>query len=67
VRRNQLDFRLTKEFKWGRARVRGNFDLFNASNSSASLSQNNAFGSAWQTPTQILQGRLVKLGTQIDF
>jgi hypothetical protein len=67
VRRNQLDFRMTKEFKFGRTRVRGNFDIFNAFNSSAILSQNNAYGSAWQTPTQILQGRLVKFGTQIDF
>jgi len=41
--------------------------LFNLLNSSAILSQNNTFGSAWRTPTLILQGRLMKLGVQVDF
>jgi hypothetical protein len=36
-------------------------------NSSAILAQNNTFGTAWQSPTQILQGRLAKIGMQVDF
>jgi hypothetical protein len=36
-------------------------------NSSAILAQNNTFGTSWRTPTLILQGRLMKLGVQVDF
>jgi hypothetical protein len=67
VRLNQLDFRMFKVIKVGGARVRANIDLFNMFNGNAILAQNNAFGSAWLTPTRILQGRLLKFGTQIDF
>jgi hypothetical protein len=63
----QIDMRLGKTFKAGRSRIQGTFDLFNLLNSSAILSQNNTFGSAWRTPTLILQGRLMKLGVQVDF
>ena len=63
----QIDMRLGKTFKAGRSRIQGTFDLFNVLNSSAILSQNNTFGTSWRTPTQILQGRLMKLGVQFDF
>ena len=43
------------------------FDVFNVFNANAVLSQNNTFGSAWQRPQSILQGRLVKFGVQVDF
>ncbi|OLB61385.1 MAG: hypothetical protein AUI11_09900 [Acidobacteria bacterium 13_2_20CM_2_66_4] len=36
-------------------------------NSSAILSLNTTYGTSWLSPTQILQGRLVKVGAQIDF
>jgi hypothetical protein len=36
-------------------------------NSSAILTQNNTVGPNWRTPTGILQGRLVKVGAQLDF
>jgi hypothetical protein len=41
-------------------------DIFNLLNSSGILAQNNTYGAAWQSPTQILQGRLIKLGMQLD-
>jgi hypothetical protein len=28
---------------------------------------NTTFGSAWLSPTQILQGRLIKFGVQLEF
>jgi hypothetical protein len=62
-----VDLRLGKGFKAGRNRIQGTFDMYNLLNSSAILAQNNTFGSAWRTPTLILQGRLIKLGVQIDF
>ena len=63
----QVDLRLGKSFKVGRTRMQGTFDLYNLLNSSAILAQNNTYGAAWRTPTLILQGRLIKIGAQIDF
>jgi hypothetical protein len=63
----QVDVRFGKNFTFGTRRVRASFDVYNLFNSSAILSQNNTFGSNWQNPTLILQGRLVKFGAQIDF
>ena len=51
----------------GGGRIQASLDIFNLLNSSAILSQNNTFGTAWQSPTNILQGRLVKLGAQFEF
>ena len=42
-------------------------DLYNAFNSSAIQGQNNTFGVNWLKPTSILQGRLLKLSTQVDW
>jgi Carboxypeptidase regulatory-like domain/TonB-dependent Receptor Plug Domain len=66
-RLNQLDFRLSKTVKVGRSRIQGMLDVFNVFNASPVLTLNNTFGSAWQRPQSILQGRLLKLGAQIDF
>jgi carboxypeptidase family protein/TonB-dependent receptor-like protein len=63
----QLDFRLTKMFKLGPARVQGNFDLYNLLNASPFLTQQNRYGSAWQNPTRTLIGRLGKFSLQVDF
>ncbi len=66
-RLTQLDVRFGKIFRVQRTRIQGAVDIFNVLNSSAILTQNNTFGSAWRTPTLILQGRLLKIGAQIDF
>jgi hypothetical protein len=42
-------------------------DLFNLFNVSSVLTVNNNYGSQWQRPMSILQGRLVKFGAQFDF
>jgi hypothetical protein len=63
----QVDLRLGKGFKAGRSRIQGTLDVFNAFNSSGVLAQNNTYGPSWRTPTLILQGRLLKIGAQIDF
>ena len=62
-----MDVRLGKIFRVQRTRIQGAVDIYNLFNSSAILSQNNTFGVFWRTPTNILQGRLVKIGAQIDF
>jgi hypothetical protein len=64
---NQLDFRLSKFFRVGKNRIQGNLDVFNLPNTSTVLSVNQTYGSAWLQPTQILPGRMVKLGFQLDF
>ena len=50
-----------------RGRIQATLDIFNLLNSSGILSQNNTFGTAWQAPTNILQGRLMKLGALFEF
>ena len=66
-RLNQVDFRVTKTFKLGNARLQGMVDVFNMLNASPFVRVQNRFGPAWQTPTQTLIGRLIKFGGQIDF
>ena len=63
----QVDVRFGKSFRLTRGRIQASVDIFNLLNSSGILSQNNTFGNAWLTPTNILQGRLVKLGAQFEF
>jgi hypothetical protein len=65
-RANQLDIRVAKILRFGRTRANVGFDVYNALNSSAVLTQNNSFG-AWQQPTSILLARFVKLNLQLDF
>ena len=64
---NQLDMRLTKNVKVGRARVQGQLDVYNVLNASAILGINTRYGPAWLTPTEILGARLVKVGAQLTF
>jgi hypothetical protein len=66
-RLTQVDVRFGKVFRVQRSRIQASVDLYNLFNSSAILSQNNTVGAAWRTPTNILQGRLVKIGAQVDF
>jgi hypothetical protein len=47
--------------------VQGNVDLYNLFNASPILALNTTYGAAWQRPLQILQGRLLKFGVQVDF
>ena len=63
----QLDVRFGKSFRVQRSRIQAAVDLFNVLNSSAILGLNTTYGTSWLSPTQILQGRLVKIGAQIDF
>jgi hypothetical protein len=67
-RLHQLDFRLSKIFRLpGGRRIQANMDLFNMLNASAVLGQNNTYGALWLRPTNIIQGRLLKFGGQVDF
>jgi hypothetical protein len=66
-RLTQLDLRLAKILKVGRLRVQGRFDIYNVLNANNVLADKTTYGSAWLTPTTIMDGRLVKFGAQLDF
>jgi hypothetical protein len=66
-RLTQLDFRLTKIVTMGRMRVQGKFDVYNLFNANTVLADKTTYGSAWLIPTTILDGRLFKVGAQLDF
>jgi hypothetical protein len=68
---NQVDLRISKIYRFaGRGKVSANLDLFNVSNTSPILLQNNNFSpttAVWQTPQNVLGARLIKLSAQLDF
>jgi hypothetical protein len=64
---SQLDFRLTKRLKIMGADVQGMFDLYNVLNANTILAFNTTYGPAWLSPTNMMTGRLAKVGFQIRF
>src|SRR5262249_16661354 len=67
-RLNQLNFMVGKIFRFGRSRADVNFDLYNAFNVDTVLLQNNNYVTGtWQTPQQVMQGRLAKFSVQFNF
>lgn len=70
-RRNQLDLRFTRPVRFGRTRLGLNFELYNALNTNAVLTENatysNATVSGWRVPTSIVPPRFVKFSVQMDF
>ena len=67
-RSNQVDLRFSKLVRFGRTRASLNVDLYNAFNGNPVLAQNNTYtAAAWLRPQRILDARLFKLSTQIDF
>jgi hypothetical protein len=63
----QVDARFGRTFNVQHTRMQASVDIFNLLNSSGILSINTTYGTSWLAPTQILQGRLVKFGLQVDF
>ena len=66
-RQRQLDMRLSKRIRIGRARITGNLDISNVFNTSAVTALNTTYGRNWQVPSAIQFGRFAKLGAQLDF
>jgi hypothetical protein len=68
---NQLDLRLSKGFTVGRYKLRGDANLYNVFNSDFVNSVNTTFSTTaanqFMRPTNVLQGRLFKIGGQIEF
>jgi hypothetical protein len=68
-RLNQLDVRVARILRWGRTRTRLSLDVYNALNSSAVLTYNNAFvpGGTWLQPLTILTPRFPRFSGEIEF
>ena len=71
-RLQQLDVRLTRNFRLGGTRrLRGNFDVYNIFNASDVLNETNRYtlpnDGQWQNAIQIIGGRLMRVGAQFDF
>jgi hypothetical protein len=64
---SQLDFRLAKTVRIGRARFQGMFDVYNLFNASAALNEAFTYGPNWLRPSTTLGARLFKFGAQLDF
>jgi hypothetical protein len=65
-RRNEMDLRIGKVLRFGRARSVVSLDIFNALNSDAVVTANQNFGS-FLAPTSILSARVAKVSVQFDF
>jgi hypothetical protein len=65
-RRNQIDLRIGKILRFGRARATPSLDLYNVLNSNVVLKQSSAFAS-WLRPQEILLARFLKVGLQLEF
>ena len=68
-RLNQLDFRVAKTMKFGGKRMMIALDLYNALNSSAVLTYNNAYvpNGPWLQPNSILTPRLARISAEFNF
>jgi hypothetical protein len=67
----QVDLRLTKIVRLGRARIQGMAEVYNLFNAAAATGVSASFPAAapafWLFPYQIMGGRLFKFGAQFDF
>jgi hypothetical protein len=63
----QLDLSFAKSFQVGRSRLSGQMDIFNVSNSAAVASvASTLYGTAaYNRPSSVLQGRMIRLGVQM--
>ena len=66
-RNNQLDIRLTRTFRAGRASVQPAFDAFNVLNAGSVLALNTRYGPQWKNAQTVLAPRLLKFGVQVNF
>ena len=73
-RRNNIDFRVGKIFRFGRTRTQLGVDVYNILNSDTVLTYNLAYVSPtatapsnWLTPATIATARYAKFNLQIDF
>jgi len=64
---NQLDVSFRRVFAVRKVHIDASLDMFNATNSSVVLSQNQAFGTSLGVPQSILQPRLLRISSTLRF
>jgi hypothetical protein len=66
----QLDLRFSRFFPVGKAKLQGNFDVYNLFNVSTILNEQTRYSNQnnqWRNAIQIMGGRLFKVGAQLTF
>ena len=64
----QLDLRIARDFiVEGGIRIQPWLDFYNLLNENSILTYNTTYGSRWQQPQLLLQGRMVKFGVEVNF
>ena len=66
-RLTQLDVRFGRTFHLRGVELQAALDVFNATNSDAVFNQVQTFGSSLGRPTDVIQGRLFRVGMQLKF
>ena len=68
-RRNNIDFRIAKIFRYNRTRTQVGVDVYNVTNTDVVTSYNESFtpGGKWLTPTGIQPARYARISAQFDF
>jgi len=66
-RRNQVDLRFSRIFRFAGTTLDANFDIYNVTNTDAVLGQSATYGTTWRQPTTVLQPRIFKFGVRYDF
>ena len=68
-RLRQLDLSFAKTFSMGRTRLQGQLDIFNVFNANTELfyRSTNFATAAYLQPASVLQGRILRLGTQLKW
>jgi hypothetical protein len=64
---NIADLRLGRVFKVGGLRLRGQFDIYNATNSNSIFDMGQTYGPALDRVNEILPGRVFAFSTRLDF
>ena len=64
---NQMDINVRRTFRVGNVRFDPGVDVYNVLNTNPVLTENQNFGSSLGRPLKVLQGRLMRLTTQISF
>jgi len=64
---NQLDVTATRVFQIGKVQFEAALEIFNALNSSVVLNEVQTFGPSLGNPTEILQGRILRVSSQVKF
>jgi hypothetical protein len=66
-RLNQIDVKFSKSIKSRAVRMRPEFGIFNLTNADTALGQNNSYGPNLDKLQAILDGRVYRMGVQVDF